>query len=1290
MENQIGKLNIKSIDKTLFIIPFYQRGYRWTKTEVTHLLKDFCEFAENGETEYCLQPLVLQDCEISNDINGDFDKRRRVVDGQQRLTTILLLMKALKIDIPWEIYFEVEKKKLMELLQESFNNANKTINDHFRDEVNNAIKEFLGDEQKKDKLLNLFKDEQKKIVFLEYNLPIDKNDPKGHKAFLRLNDGKTPLTSAELIRALYMVNGNGLNEQEKIEISKEWEIIENTLRDEQFWLMFNACGLEKTPTRIDLLFALVLGINLKEAKANPRNVFEKLDVSDFDLKKVWTAVLRCFWWMQSCYLDNELFNYLCWITEFTDNQASTIYENWRKYPQIDDFKKSVIAIVQEKFKNKIFDKFSYGDGNDELKKLFVLFNVIDCNHSKSKFRFDLYKKESWDIEHIDSQTENDFKNDADKRNWLESAWEELSDQDRRDGQFQNFNSENVQLGNEEFKKCFNAIRGKLSIASDEKITDGDGLGNLTLLNTSINRSYKNAIFSRKRKIIIEEINKGEHFIPPCTQKAFVKFYTKAPSKITYWLKQDFEGYSETLQKWFEEFRNIDTDTRSEELKVAKLEDEFKRDANENATNSINADASDENAQTLNSINNAVSFVKFMNEYVVIVPKIQRQYVQGRTDENGEKCLNGFASTLVNCVAGQDTLSLDFVYGIAVGKTFFPLDGQQRLTTLLLLAWLCGKCKEPNWRFEYEARRATECFIDGLLKSAAPNFDLPENVKCSDEIRKSSWFLKAWEEDSNIAGMLRMLDSLYEKLAQRIKGMGKKDISFEKIKFFVNYLNVKKKSYDQIFLKMNSRGRPLTKWENIKVVLDKYAPTEKKNWQEKLNGTWYEKMWKCLSNIDKVDSKMLLIVELALKVAGYDKNVGDTFELAQWLENEENAKNVFYETSSIYFSALEDISEEMKKALKPSWEKSQRSLRVNFSEDGVKEFYRPLLAFYAATKQPYDEDWMRFAWNVAENDIASKDDFIACCKKLKDYQGKWQKSDSEEKFLNWLARQELPMATAQVKEEIAKAKIIVGKNSEENWKKKIIEAENYAFFKGAIRFLFTDENGAINWDNFDTKFKNAKSHFYFDENWRNEKRVLLIKAMLCKSKKIDDIKDKYFWGNKVENWRAILLDSDLKQQIHSILSSKDLNGFNYSGSDEIIKQLLNNDCIINEDYHENTRVHWYSSSFALYKYRSSPKFLLDWGDNQRNKILNEALNEKRIKLKEGIEIKGGVIYALDIPFIYEEYHFKWQNWNWVDLCDKNFERIENGKYAVNGAEIGSVDDLTHKLSQLISNQNSSNS
>ena len=333
MANKTNKLIVSDISNTLFVIPYYQRGYRWTEKNVKKLLNDLLLFAnaENDDNEYCLQPIVLQ--KISNEsylhVAHEDDSVIRVVDGQQRLTTLAIILKKLSIPTTWDIYYDSEKKNLSEILDVCV--KNNSINDYFRSEVSDAVDEFISNNEVRKALVNLFKSKEKRIAFLEYDIDTPTNEDaekEGHKAFLRLNDGKTPLTSSELIRALYMVKSSGLSVQQQMEISKEWEIIENNLSNEQFWLMFNARGLEDTPTRIDLLFALVSRVSLRETKANPRIIFEKLDDDmHYNLETIWDEVLQTYWWMQSCYSDIELCNYLGWIRHFTDISATTIYNN---------------------------------------------------------------------------------------------------------------------------------------------------------------------------------------------------------------------------------------------------------------------------------------------------------------------------------------------------------------------------------------------------------------------------------------------------------------------------------------------------------------------------------------------------------------------------------------------------------------------------------------------------------------------------------------------------------------------------------------------------------------------------------------------------------------------------------------------------------------------------------------------------------------------------------------------------------------------------------------------------
>lgn len=1083
VSSESGKLKLQDLNGKIFVIPYYQRGYRWTENEAKKLFSDLFEFAQSDELEYCLQPIVLQTISEFPVAYKNFPGRNgksclRVVDGQQRLTTIAILMNVLGCSNEWDIYYIAEGKTLSEILKASMSqnadDGNRPINDYFRNGVWNAFDQC--EHNKKDKVRNLLNNNSKTVSFLRYEIPLDGKDPEGHQAFLRLNDGKTPLTSSELIKALYMVNASGLGEEERMEVAKEWEIIESTLRDEQFWLMFNSKGLSNTPTRIDLLFALVMNVGLEDAKANPRIVFEEIDKHpDWDLYKVWQAVLRCFWWMKSCYADVELFNYLCWVREFTDISAKTIYDNWRKYSRPEDFKKSVVEIVQNNYKDKTgLEEFNYDCDKNELRKLFVLLNVIDCNHNKERFRFDLYKKESWDIEHIDSQTPNELSDDDSKMEWLRSSIEELSGEGKTEFR-ESFKEFDEKKGNssllEDFENKANKILelwGRDAESSEISDDDKNKIGNLALLNTHINRSYKNAIFPAKRKVIKEFIVKGDCYVPPCTAKAFMKFYTETTSKITYWLKADFDGYASQLNAYFKEL--IDKSTELPEKKQPGKDDFSKN--NQGAAYTHLSES--RHLVTVSSdearLSGKVSFEQFMEKYQVVMPKIQRLYVQGREDSYGKKCLSSFASRLVDSVTRKESCHLDFIYGIDCdnGKVFEPLDGQQRLTTLFLLAWLCGKTKD-SWVFKYESRRATECFVRGLLNNKPPELKKPvdfyermDGIKnsprpflplCSDTIREADWFLSAWEEDAGIAGMLEMLDSLYCKLLMS----GAHEFDFTGITFFVNYLDATRESYDQIFLKMNSRGKSLTRWERIKALLDQYSPDEMRvTWQECLNNTWQEMVWEKLANknIDVVDNAMLAVVELALRCVGYDdKEENNTFQLAQWFDGHEADRKEFYTLCATFFSSLEDINREDKDmlgALTPAWE-----MTAQWPDFTRNDYYKPLLAYYAA-KQSVNADWMRVIWNIAENCGISKGNFPAAYRLVKEL------SVQKDTILDFLAGEGVRdfstgFAAATFLQERMKAKMIVSANDRREAYDLVRKIESGHFFHGDISFQLYKAN-----------------------------------------------------------------------------------------------------------------------------------------------------------------------------------------------------------------------------------------
>ena len=254
-------------------------------------------------------------------------------------------------------------------------------------------------------------------------------------------------------------------------------------------------------------------------------------------------------------------------------------------------------------------------------------------------------------------------------------------------------------------------------------------------------------------------------------------------------------------------------------------------------------------------NDKVSFWKLLNEKKIIIPIIQRDYAQGR--EGKEFLRERFLGQLFDALKGTKPLVLDFVYGSVEADTFYPLDGQQRLTTLWLLHRYLALCagtlsedKKVLERFSYETRISSRTFCQKLC--SVTSYQPQKHGNIATFIRNQTWFYSAYEQDPTIQSMLRMLngtdisdsnkmditDGIEEyciqaelteekakELLKRLKGEA------APIGFYL--LNMEDKNMplaDDLYIKMNARGKVLTDFENFKVdLLKKIDELTNKEW-----------------------------------------------------------------------------------------------------------------------------------------------------------------------------------------------------------------------------------------------------------------------------------------------------------------------------------------------------------------------------------------------------------------------------------------------------------------------------
>lgn len=282
---------------------------------------------------------------------------------------------------------------------------------------------------------------------------------------------------------------------------------------------------------------------------------------------------------------------------------------------------------------------------------------------------------------------------------------------------------------------------------------------------------------------------------------------------------------------------------------------------------------------------------------IIIPIIQRDYAQGRCDEESSRVRTRFLKSLYAAIT-ESPITLDFVYGDIDEKgVMTPLDGQQRLTTLFLLHWYAAKrdkveAEEYEFlkNFSYEIRYSARDFCTYLI-----DFEPSFSMAISKEITDQSWFPLDWNKDSTIASMLTMLDAIQEKFSV-VDGLWKK-LKADAISFY--FLPIKDMGLtDELYIKMNSRGKPLTTFEHFKAELEheiKQIDGEIcKRIMKKIDIEWTDMLWNYRGDDNVIDDEFLRYFRFICDIICY-KN-GNTMQGRKLAE---------FDLLDEYFSAKND-------------------------------------------------------------------------------------------------------------------------------------------------------------------------------------------------------------------------------------------------------------------------------------------------------------------------------------------------------------------------------------------------
>jgi hypothetical protein len=270
-----------------------------------------------------------------------------------------------------------------------------------------------------------------------------------------------------------------------------------------------------------------------------------------------------------------------------------------------------------------------------------------------------------------------------------------------------------------------------------------------------------------------------------------------------------------------------------------------------------------------------------------IPLIQRDYVQGRKGETVERIRFNFLNALCTAVesSGRADISLDFVYGDVENGTLFPLDGQQRLTTLFLLHWYLARrsnklIQGQSWtNFTYATRPSARLFCERLIKVEV---QLTAEVIClSKWLIDQAWYLYTWKHDPSIQSMLVMLDDIHlrfqcssdtdcTKAWDRLTDTQQPAIKFHFLPMQANGLT------DDLYIKMNSRGKPLTRFENFKAnfeeLLKKDHPARANSFAKQIDAEWSDMLWKYRSDDYLIDEAFMHYFRFVTEVYAWQSNI----------------------------------------------------------------------------------------------------------------------------------------------------------------------------------------------------------------------------------------------------------------------------------------------------------------------------------------------------------------------------------------------------------------------------------
>lgn len=700
----------------------------------------------------------------------------------------------------------------------------------------------------------------------------------------------------------------------------------------------------------------------------------------------------------------------------------------------------------------------------------------------------------------------------------------------------------------------------------------------------------------------------------------------------------------------------------------------------------------------------------LSRYRVVIPGIQRHYVQGANNPKAESVRKQFIKEIFTAIEKkQNEFSLHFIYGpinTDGEDSFVPVDGQQRLTTLWLIARYAAEKAEPSdrkhllhllSRFTYEDRINAKRFCQALTCEDS-RWDITQdpnpNILCQD------WFVDYWKKDETVASMIRMLSTIHEEWNKHQDTITAEDV-LEAIASKIRF-ELKIDAFgDDIYMKMNARGLQLTQWENFKGKFSEDLREDKKEWWVKEIEELSNRFFTCSDEQYELPDNAFFalyarIMAYEAKKTGVDCGNGIK-ELAAYTHNTWSQIELPFVPYSDFLgitnneSIASTVAATCVKMIKTVLDRYQEIVPYFGDRTLFETFFHPkngneldfTLCCYEYFQKFVNEDVdtthflkaLRLMWNILENvdkQYEKKtDNRVKLVKKFIDLGDQTLYSPQIREI-----EKEIEKAPEQAKEEAEKAKQmhcndqsmpsdwnekILGRWS--NWNDAIKKAEECAFFHGSIRFLYEkNSNGKTTWENFATKLSNCMDLF-ISEGLSEDKKVKANQVLISHCEDWKKLIRKPVFDAKNESWKQVLTDSSLSECVNGLLLSPNEIVDNHN---EII-QILIDDAIWKNLIKETPgyELEWKANSPSLWLNRYLYLTLKLTRDNHED-ILDAFIGESKVTFDAPEEeryrtIKGKNYYfAVPMWFTYKykgkEYHFAWQTLGNIDMYDNGWERL----------------------------------